>query len=126
MKSQKGFTLIELMIVIAIIGIIGSVAYPSYLNHVRKSARSDAHVGLLRMADLQERFYLQNSRYGTNAEVAAITENGYYTLSVTASSASGYTLTAVANATSSQVSDTGCTSITLNQAGQKLPAVCWN
>ena len=120
---QKGFTLIELLIVVAIIGIIAAVAYPSYQQHVRKSARSDAQVGLLRMADLQEKFYLQNNTYGTTAQVAAVTENGYYTLSVTVATASAFTLSAAA--TGAQASDTGCTTMTLNQALLKSPAICW-
>ena len=123
--AQKGFTLIELLIVVAIIGIIAAIAYPSYQQHVRKSARSDAQVGLLRMADLQERFYLQNNRYGTSADpaVAAVTENGFYLLSVTAATASTFTLSATA--TGAQAADTVCTPMTLNQALQKLPTTCW-
>ena len=124
MKSKHtGFTLIELLIVVAIIGIIAAIAYPSYQQHVRKSARSDAQVGLLRMADLQEKFYLQNNRYGSNTEVVALTDNGYYNLSVTVATASTFELSAAG--TGAQATDTGCTTMTLNQALQKMPTICW-
>jgi type IV pilus assembly protein PilE len=129
MKSQSGFTLIELLVVVAIIGIIASIALPNYQRQMSESRREDAHVGLLRMADLQEKFYLQNNRYGTAAEVTNTTENGWYTLRVTASSVSGFTLTATPSAGSPQLNDVAaCQAITLNQAGQKLPATpvnCW-
>ena len=125
MKSKHtGFTLIELLIVVAIIGIIAAIAYPSYQQHVRKSARSDAQVGLMRMADSQETFYLQNNRYGTTAEIGApVTENSFYLLTVTAANTNSFTLTATA--TGAQAADAGCTAITLNQALLKLPAACW-
>ena len=59
MKKQNGFTLIELMIVVAIIGVLSAIAYPSYQSYMKKSARADAKVGLTKLADKQERFYLQ-------------------------------------------------------------------
>ena len=57
---NKGFTLIELMIVVAIAGVIASIALPSYAEMMRKAKRSDAKVELLRIAQLQENFFVQN------------------------------------------------------------------
>ncbi len=61
--KNKGFTLIELMIVVAILGIISAIALPSYTEHMRKAKRSDAKVELLRVAQLQENFFVQNLSY---------------------------------------------------------------
>jgi len=118
----------ELLIVVAIIGIIAAVAYPSYQNQMMQSRRSDAQVALLRMADAQERWYLQNNTYTTVvANVGGTgTENNWYQLAVTAADASTYTLTATPVAGGPQAGDGTCPAITINQAGQKLPAACWN
>lgn len=125
MKVQQGFTLIELMIVVGIIGIIAAIAYPSYVDQMRETRRSDAHAALLRMADQQERFYLQNNTYTANAASVggAASQEGFYTLAVTAASVNGFTLTA--SAAGAQLSDTPCLQIVLTSAGQKTPAVCW-
>ena len=133
MKKQNGFTLIELMIVVAIIGIIAGIAYPSYQRYMTESRRSDAHVALLRMADAQERFYLQNNMYtATVGNVGGSgTENNWYELAVTAANANAFTLTADSTTVpggSPQANDVGppdCTVITLTSAGQKTPAACW-
>ena len=63
--KQKGFTLIELMIVVAIIGILATVVMPSYRNYVLESQRQDTMGKLLQVAQLQERFYLNNATYTT-------------------------------------------------------------
>lgn len=122
-RKQSGFTLIELLITVAIIGTIAALAYPSYQQYMLRSARSDAHVGLVRLAALQERFYLVNNRYGADAEVPGVTDNGLYVLSTTLVG-SGYTLTADGSG-SNQANDTGCVQITLTSAGQRGPAACW-
>ncbi len=126
-KNKSGFSLIELMIVVAIIGILGTIAYPSYTKQIQKSRRVDAHSSMLAYAMKFEEFYGNNFTY-TGAPAAAglstsvNSTSSYYSISATAS---GETYTLTATAQGSQASDTGCTSITLDQTGDKLPAGCW-
>lgn len=62
-RTSEGFTLIELMIVVAIIGILAAIAYPSYLEHVRKSNRAEAQAALMEAQQALERFYSVNGTY---------------------------------------------------------------
>lgn len=127
MKKYNGFTLIELMIVVAIIGVLSAIAYPSYDSYMKKSRRADAKVGLSKLADKQERYYLQNDTYtnsfaATGLNTSSTSEEGYYTFSITSSDlVSGFTLTATAIATEAQANDTGCTVMTLSSTGAKEP-----
>jgi len=71
---QSGFTLIELMIVVAIIGIIAAIAYPSYLEQVTSTRRGDAQGALASFANAMERYYTQNNTYiGADGGSSAIT-----------------------------------------------------
>ena len=74
-KYQKGFTLIELMIVVAIIAIIAAIAIPSYQSQVQRTNRNDAKQALLDYANRQERFFLANNRYALPSEYGS--ELGY-------------------------------------------------
>lgn len=124
--KNTGFTLIELMIVVAIVAILAAIVYPNYRQNVRDSNRSEAHSELLRVADFQERFYLQNNTYSVDiAEVGnkPVTDNGFYNISITNADANTFTLTATA--AGGQVDDTDCPVITLTSAGQKTPPECW-
>ena len=69
--SASGVTLIELMVVVIVLGTLAVIAVPSYQQYMMRARRSEAKTGLLRLAANQERFYLQNNRYGTIAELAA-------------------------------------------------------
>jgi len=129
-RSTAGFSLLELMIVVAIIGIIAAVAYPSYLRFVEESRRADAHISLTRASNLQERFFTSNNSYTDqiNSIGGTSSPDGFYSITVVASGSSAaylsnYTLTATASG--AQASDTDCTPMTLNHLGQKTPADCW-
>jgi type IV pilus assembly protein PilE len=127
-RSSKGFTLIELMITVAIIGILAAVAYPSYTEFVQRSNRSEGLRELLRLANLQEQLFVDSRSYGSDTTKIGlanpfITESATYSITVTASSATSFTLTAAAKG--SQLKDTGCTSLTINELGAKTPTTCW-
>ncbi|MDQ7729116.1 type IV pilin protein [Halomonas sp. SpR8] len=118
LKGQRGFTLIELMIVLVIVGIVSAIAYPSYTRYVQKSVRTDAHAGLMQAASELERCYTRTYSYSACPISNASPENNY-TIAVNVSG-NGYLLTA-----SSHQND-GCDdNITLNSSGERLPDACW-
>lgn len=128
MHSQhKGFTLTELMITVAIVATMAAIAVPSYRQYVMRANRADATAALLRLASQQERFYLQNNTYATEAELADAppdglgmpgTERGFYELSIDAPDPTvGYEATATAVAGEDQEDDTDCRSFTVNAQG---------
>lgn len=128
-KKTSGFTIVELLVAIAIIGILSTIAFPSYQDSIRKSRRSDAHAGLSAMLLEQENYRMLNSAYasafGTGSNDVKNPSSEYYSFSISGTSASAYTLKATAKTGSSQAKDTGCTEITINQSDTKLPAACW-
>jgi type IV pilus assembly protein PilE len=126
--SSKGFTLVELMIVVVIIAILAAIAYPSYREQVYKSRRSDAQAALLNTAQVLERCYTEYNAYN-NASCPVIdsggsglssaytsTENGYYTLSTTTLSATAFTLQATPQGAQA---DDKCGKLTYDHVGRK-------
>lgn len=120
-KAGNGFTLIELMIAIAIVGLLASIAYPSYQDSVRKTRRGDGKGPLLQMAAQQERWYFQNRQYNHTIATlygTAASPEGHYTLSITddpCEDTSCYTL--IATATGSQTKDESCAVMSLDSTG---------
>ncbi len=133
MKQQmRGFSLIELMIVVAIVAIISAIAYPSYERYVRKTKRADAMNTLLETAQRLERCYTSFGSYN-NASCSVVSgssitsEKGNYTI-VPTSAASTYSLTATPVAGTTQALDTECATFTLTNTGQKTSTgggSCW-
>jgi type IV pilus assembly protein PilE len=117
-RRAAGFTLIEVMIVVAIIALLATIAVPSYLDHVRKTRRADAITRISQVQQAQERWRANNITYGTlaNLSISATNPDGYYTLSITASpTATSYTV--LATATGAQLSDVKCQVLTLTMSG---------
>lgn len=145
-QSNAGFTLIEVMIVVAIIGILAAVALPSYQNHILRGNRASARAALLQAQQFMERFYVANDSYMTDRAGTLValpvslqtapSDSPRYTLGVVAGAANAYTLTATPIA---GTVDVLCGSLTLTNAGIKgqtadtsgtaastsLDAQCW-
>jgi len=141
---QRGFTLIEVMIVVAILGVIAAIAFPSYMESVRKSRRADAKSALMAASQAMEKYFTEHQAYyvtatqqatlGSNAaDVYPTTSpDGYYTLSFSVGpTASAYSLQAAPTAGKGQTSDK-CGTFSINQLGAKgvsggslNAATCW-
>jgi type IV pilus assembly protein PilE len=123
-KKSGGFTLIEAMIVVAVIAIIAAIALPSYQDSVRKSRRADATAELERLAARQERWFTENNSY-TNVLAnltggATTTPEGHYNLTMTHPGGCGTSCFLItATAAGGQSSDTKCTSFSLNEIGAR-------
>ncbi len=127
-KTKKGFNLIELMITVAIIGILAVATYPSYTDYIAKGARADGLASLMRVANLQEQFYLDNKQYTEDMKdlnLGAdpyITDNGLY--SVDSKGTTNFTATATARGIQ-KTRDSGCINIEINDIGERTSAECW-
>lgn len=149
-QRSGGFTLIELMITVAIIAILAAVAYPSFIEQVRKSRRADAIAALNTVAQAQERWRANNPNYnnadvssaatglrlvpGTTVATSYTLNSGYYTIAI-GTTLSPTTYTATATAAGAQASDTKCTTlvytmnsgtVTYTSTGTATANKCWN
>jgi type IV pilus assembly protein PilE len=142
---QRGVTLIELIVVVIIVGILASVAIPSYRAYVIRSQRADAKDALLALATAQEKHYLQCNTYATAIDNAtdcaagelnhpAASKNGWYDLAIVAGDATGFTISATAAAGGNQFQDTACRSFRVTDRGVRTAfdsgnadnsAECW-
>ncbi len=136
-KGVYGVTLIELLIAVAIMGILGAVAYPSYVDYVLRSNRAEPQRELSRLASLQEQYFIDHRTYTTDMTLLGmpaspyITESGNYSIaSVIGASGgiSGVTFTLTATARGAQASkDSTCATLSINEVGVKTAtsAICW-
>jgi len=132
LTKTRGFTLIELMIVIAVLSIIVAVGYPSYLEQVKKSRRAEGMGQLLELADRMERAYSDSGTYPTAiSEVyVATTDGGFYTLSIVTANNVSFVVSAAPTSLGDQNKDK-CQTFTLTSLGDKsvtnssLNNHCW-
>ncbi|WP_428624077.1 type IV pilin protein [Sedimenticola sp.] len=119
-EKNSGFTLIELMVVVAIIAIIATIGYPSYLGHVQKTHRANIQGEMVSTAQALERCYTTKGAYN---DAACIGDSVFdrYNLTI-AKTAETFTITATP--TGAQASDS-CGTMTYNQTNTKTPASCW-
>jgi type IV pilus assembly protein PilE len=136
--TSAGFSLIELMVVVAVAAIIAAIAIPSYQSAVQRSRRADAMAALGEIAQAQERWRANNARYqATLANLPGartVSHDGHYSLEIVADSAtaSSYTARATVVNTSPQAADTACSTMDLAMVGNGgmgniaySPAACW-
>lgn len=130
-KYKNGFTLVELLIVVAIVGILAGIAYPSYLKQMQKSNRSDAKIVLNDVAQRMQRCFTAHSKYNPEDGVCTVVDDvqapagieskeRFYKVSIAAAAdltATTYLLTATTVAGTRQATDTDCAIFTLNQTG---------
>jgi type IV pilus assembly protein PilE len=148
LPTASGFTLIELMITIVVLGILAAIAYPNYTKYVRESRRSDATIAISQIAAREEKFLTECGVYSANFNGVILDANagtrctglgigpiagtyttldGYYTMTIAlkagppplnAAGGGGYTITAVP--ASNQVADTAyCATFTLDETGKR-------
>jgi type IV pilus assembly protein PilE len=126
LRRMAGVTLMELLVVIAVLGTLAAIAVPSYRRYLIRSQRSEAKVSLMQVQTAEEKFYLQNNAYtnsltggpGVGLGMGAVSETGKYDISVvTANAGQTFVATATPRAGGGQSDDAQCVNFTINERG---------
>jgi type IV pilus assembly protein PilE len=142
-SRQAGVTLIELMTVVVVLGILASIAVPSYRNYLIRTNRTDAKSTLLQVQAAEEKYFLQYNKYTTKVTdappdglgMSGTTANGYYSITVedrkVGANVVGYIAKATPTTAGGQSNDTKCGTFTLDDTGKRSvtasgnEALCW-
>jgi type IV pilus assembly protein PilE len=143
-RNMQGVTLIELLTVIGVVAILGSIAVSSYRSYTLRANRTDGTVALMKIQVAEEKYYLQNNTYTANmgqdgmgldpanGVTSLTTPNGKYTVTIAAggTGALATSFTATATPAGGQAQDTPCPTLTMDNMGVKGPsgtaATCWH
>lgn len=128
MRKARGFSLLELMIGIVVVGILVSIAYPAYREQVNRARRADGQAALMNLANRMERYYSEQNTYAnatvgtgnvaTDVASSNLSPESWYTLVISAATANSFTLQAVPR-NAQATADTRCQTLTLNNLGVK-------
>jgi type IV pilus assembly protein PilE len=131
-RRRNGFTIIELTIALVVVGVLTSLALPSYQGVVRKTRRTEAQATLLEMALRQERWRADHPTYAQVLSDIGVVEGrlgGYYRFEVVDATATSFTIQAAPVSGAGQEHDrqgrVGCAPLRIDQSGRRLPAECW-
>jgi type IV pilus assembly protein PilE len=141
LAKMRGVTLVELMVVIAVIGTLAAIAVPTYRRYLLRSQRSEAKIALMALQTAEEKYYLQNNTYTNDVAgappaglgLSATSETGKYDVAVTTFPADGqsYVATASPRAGGGQTDDSQCMNFTITERGVRAVSgsygsqACW-
>lgn len=128
MTKQSGFTLLELMIATAVVGILAAVAYPAYVDQIRKSKRSEAQAALMNISARQQQMLLDTRSYASTLNALNISLSDSvqkaYSVSLTLGTTAVPSFTVTAAPLGAQAKDK-CGTLSMDQSGTRSPATCW-